>query len=38
MISEAVIKKAIDRLVDAAKPQKIYLFGSMMQFVQCVFL
>lgn len=28
MISEAVIKKAIDRLVEAAKPQKIYLFGS----------
>lgn len=28
MISEEIIKKAIARLVEAAKPQKIYLFGS----------
>ncbi|MDI6781326.1 MAG: nucleotidyltransferase domain-containing protein [bacterium] len=28
MISEETIKKAIERLVKAAKPQKIYLFGS----------
>ena len=28
MISEEIINKAIARLVEAAKPQKIYLFGS----------
>jgi len=28
MISEEIIKKAIERLIKAAKPQKIYLFGS----------
>jgi predicted nucleotidyltransferase len=28
MISEETIKKAIERLVKIAKPQKIYLFGS----------
>ena len=28
MISEETIKEAIERLVKAAKPQKIYLFGS----------
>jgi len=28
MISEETIKKAIDRLIEVAKPQKIYLFGS----------
>lgn len=28
MISEETIKKVVGRLVEAAKPQKIYLFGS----------
>ena len=28
MISEEIIKKAVDRLVEVARPQKIYLFGS----------
>ncbi|MBU0600730.1 nucleotidyltransferase domain-containing protein [bacterium] len=28
MISEEIIKKAIEQLIKAAKPQKIYLFGS----------
>ncbi|MEW6618712.1 MAG: nucleotidyltransferase domain-containing protein [bacterium] len=28
MISEKTIKKAIERLIEVAKPQKIYLFGS----------
>ncbi len=28
MISEEIIKKAIERLAKTAKPQKIYLFGS----------
>lgn len=28
MISEKIIKEAIERLVKVAKPQKIYLFGS----------
>ena len=28
MISEETIKKAVDRLVEVAHPQKIYLFGS----------
>lgn len=28
MISEETIKKAIERLIEVAKPQKIYLFGS----------
>lgn len=28
MISEDIIKKAIERLVEVAKPRKIYLFGS----------
>lgn len=28
MISEEIIKEAIERLVEVAKPQKIYLFGS----------
>lgn len=28
MISEEIIKEAVERLVKVAKPQKIYLFGS----------
>ncbi len=28
MISQAIIQEAVDRLVKAAKPQKIFLFGS----------
>ncbi|MDI6736622.1 MAG: nucleotidyltransferase domain-containing protein [bacterium] len=28
MISEKIIKKAIERLIKVARPQKVYLFGS----------